>query len=216
MIMLRKPLAPIEDDTEEAPWMVMGMPQFEAVNRFYDSLQNEMRSRRRSLLVAAMLPIRYRPLPGGRIEQLAPDILVAPVPVYSRSSYDMDREGVAPAFVLEVVSPESRSRDLKIKPERYERMGVREYALFAPVTAEGAYLLEPPLQGYRLDPSSNEYIHWEGDAEGRLYSEVMDLWLTVRAGVLRAQRPDGTFVPTREELEAEIARLRAELERRAD
>lgn len=212
--MLRKTFAPIEDDTEEASWMVMGTPQFEAVDAFFAAIRAELRSRNPPLFVAAMLPIRYRVTPGGRIEQLAPDVLVAPVPLHPRSSYTLDVERVPPGFALEVVSPESRSRDLQIKPERYAAIGIQEYALFAPETADGVQLLHPPLQGYLLDPATHEYVRWEPDAEGRLYSEVLGLWLTVRDGVLRAQRPDGSLLPTLEEAEAEIARLRAELERR--
>jgi len=34
--MLRKPLAPIEDDTEDAPWRVMGTPQFDATDGVYN------------------------------------------------------------------------------------------------------------------------------------------------------------------------------------
>jgi Uma2 family endonuclease len=217
--MLRKTLRPIEDDTEEAPWMVMGTQQFNAVTAFYVSLKAELCSRRTDLFVAGMLPILFAPIPSGRTEQLAPDIVVAPVPDHPRASYVVEREGVPPAFVLEVVSPESKSRDLEIKPERYERMRVMEYALFAPPTPEGRVLLDPPLQGYRLPPAGDEYVPWEPDTEGRLYSEVLDLWLVVHEGELRAQRTDGSWLPTlREETarraaaERELERLRAELE----
>jgi Uma2 family endonuclease len=229
--MLRKPLTPIDDDTEEAPWMVMGMPQAEATTAFYTSLRHELSSRPTPPLVAMMLPIRYRPIPGAHVEQLAPDVLVAPVDTHLRSSYDVEREAVPPAFVLEIISPESRYRDLGIKPERYERLGVGEYALFAPRTADGRQLLQPALQGYRLDPVSREYVAWEADAQGRLWSDVLELWLVVRDQELRLQRQDGSWVRTLEEAEAqaeraeraeearaaavaELARLRAQLEGR--
>jgi hypothetical protein len=228
--MLHRPLIPIDDDTEEAPWMVMGMPQSDAVTALYVSLRGELRSRHSPLLVATMLPIRYRPIPTGRVEHLAPDVLVARVEDYRRNSYDVEREGVAPSFVLEVVSPESLDRDLRIKPDRYERMGVEEYALFSPETPDGRRLLSPPLQGYRRDSVSGDFMPWEADEEGRLFSEVLGLWLVERAGELRLQRPDGSWVPTpdemaeahehealaRRQLEAELARLRAELERRPE
>lgn len=126
----------------------------------------------------------------------------------------MEREGVPPSFVLEVVSPESQNRDLRVKPERYEVMGVQEYALFAPALPDGRILLHPQLQGYRQDPVSGEYTNWERDEEGRLYSKVLDLWLLVREGELRAQRRDGSWVLTAEEAMAELTRLREELARR--
>jgi hypothetical protein len=234
--MQQKILTPIEDDTEEAPWMVMGTPQFNATTAFFASLEAELQRRDHPLFVAGMLPILYHPIPGGRREQLAPDILVAPVPIHDRSSYQVDREGVAPSFVLEVVSPESATRDLEVKPPRYERMGVREYALFAPEAADGTVVMMPPLQGYRLDSARGEFVRWEEDQAGRLYSEVLDLWLVVRDGELRAQRVDGSLVLTMQEerrereeerrrreeaeaaqrrLEDEVARLRAEIERRS-
>ncbi|MBV9279396.1 MAG: Uma2 family endonuclease [Chloroflexi bacterium] len=190
----------------------MGTPQFNAVAVLYDSLKAELRTRKPRPFLAGMLPIRYSLPPGGRVEQLAPDILVAPVPDYPRASYIMEQEGAPPSLVLEVVSPQSRYRDLEIKPERCERLGVREYALFAPRTPDGEAILEPPLQGYRLHGASGGYAAWESDEEGRLYSEVLELWLVVREGELRAQRRDGSWLPTLEEAEEEIARLRAELE----
>jgi Uma2 family endonuclease len=167
---------------------------------------------------------------------LAPDVLVARVDDHPRSSYDVEREGVPPSFVLEVISPESWNRDLNTKPERYEVMGVTEYALYDPGTPEGRLLLDPPLQGYRREPQRDEFTGWQADEQGRLYSEVLSLWLVVHEGALRAQRLDGSLVPTleeserardaerrmrdeerrlREQAEAEVARLRAELERRA-
>lgn len=205
--------------------MVMGTPQFDAATTLYWSIKAELRAHGSNLFLAGMLPILFVPIPGSKEEQLAPDILAAPVPDHPRMSYRVEREGLPPSFVLEVVSPESRRRDLEIKPERYERMGVREYALFAPETPDGRFLLRPPLQGYRLG-RSGEYGRWEPDQAGRLYSEVLDLWLVVRNGELRAQRPDGSWLPTLEESEqaraaaeararaeeAENARLRAELE----
>jgi hypothetical protein len=231
--MQQKILAPIEDDTEDAPWMVMGTPQFNAATALFVALQAEMRRRASPLFVAGMLPILYHPIPGGRREQLAPDILAAPVPIHDRDSYMVDEEGVPPSFVLEIVSPESRTRDLMVKPQRYERMGVRELALFAPLSPDGRTLMRPRLQGYRADPRGEEYARWEPDAAGRLYSEVLDLWLVAGDRDLRLQRLDGSWVMTLEEerraredeqrareeeqrqLESEVARLRAELEKRS-
>jgi hypothetical protein len=220
--MLRKALIPIEDDAEEAPWMVMGTPQSNAVAIFYDTLRVELQSRPTGLFVAMMLPILFRPAPDARVEQLAPDILAASVPDRPRASYSIEQEEVPPSFVLEVVSPESRTRDLEVKPKRYERIGVKEYALYAPQTPDGRTILHPSLQGFLRRPDGDEFVPWEPDATGRLYSEVLELWLVDRAGELRAQRPDSSWLPTlREEAERrasaerEVARLRALLEEHA-
>lgn len=199
--------------------MVMGTPQWTAALALYTALHDELETRQPAPFVAAMLPIRYRPIPGGDIERLAPDIMVAWVPIHDRNSYDVEREGMPPAFVLEVVSPESQTRDLIVKPERYERMGVEEYAFFAPPTADGARLIQPALQGYRRDARRGEFVPWEADVKGRLYSAVLDLWLVPLDEALRVQRSDGSWVPTPDEERraresAEAARDREALARR--
>jgi hypothetical protein len=220
--MVQRTLSQIADDTEDAPWMVMGTPQSNTTMDLGISLRTELRMRGDALFVAAMLPIWYYPIPGGEREQLAPDILVAPVEDRQRSSYQVAREGVPPSFVLEVVSLESRDRDLVLKPERYEVMGVQEYALFAPPQPDGRLLVTPQLRGFRLDSSTERYEEWQPDEWGRLYSEVLSLWLVVRDGQLRLQRSDASLVLTPEEAEAarraavsELTRLRAELDQRA-
>ncbi len=63
--MLRTYVPPIPDDTEEAPWMVMGMPRSVAAANFYVVLRDYVRTLERPLLVAAMLPIRFRSEPPG-------------------------------------------------------------------------------------------------------------------------------------------------------
>jgi Uma2 family endonuclease len=168
--------------------------------------------------VRGILPIGYYPIPGSRREQLAPDVLVAFVPLNpDRTSYEVEAEGAPPAFVLEVVAPSSRERDLVIKPERYEVMGVQEYAIFDPTGA----VLRPPLQGYHRDGAVGGFVPWESEVDGRLWSDALGAYLTVASGELRLQRQDGSLVPTpeedraaRERTERELASLRAELERR--
>lgn len=237
-------LPPIPDDTEEAPWMVVSTPQWHATDAFYNALDLHAQAYDPPWLVAALLGIRYRPNPPSpHREKLAPDVMVAFVPDADRprTTYDVDEEGLPPAFVLEVVSPESQRRDLEVKPRRYERMGVREYALFAPPASGGVRgrrlgfgLLTPPLQGYRRDDPSSRFESWEPDESGRLYSRALDLWLLTVGETLRVQRRDGTLLPTPRELEAarrqaeaardeadaaqrraetEVASLRAELQR---
>src|SRR5476649_2324071 len=67
-------LLQLEDDTEDAPWMVMGSLQFEAAWRFYESLQYFAETRQQPWFVAGMLPILFT-VPGepGK-KQLAPDV----------------------------------------------------------------------------------------------------------------------------------------------
>jgi hypothetical protein len=100
-------------------------------------------------------------------------------------------------------------------------LGAQEYVLFAPEPG----LLEPPLQGYGRS-ASGRFEPLRPDAQGRLWSEVLGLWLVAEGDALRAVQPDGQRLLTHEESEAaraqetaarrraeeELARLRAMLE----
>jgi len=56
----------LEDDTEDAPWMVMGTQQFWSASSFAHSLRNYALALELPWFVASMLPIRYR-LSGSRV-----------------------------------------------------------------------------------------------------------------------------------------------------
>ncbi len=232
----------LEDDTEDAPWMTMGDLQFWSASSLAHSLRTYAHERNLGWYVASMLPILYsipalaRPTssratasrsrkPGSKRKQLSPDLFVAFVPEHPRQSFDSEREGGFPPFVLEVISPSSTDRDETDKLRAYEVLGVREYALFTP--REGR---ESQLAGYRRG-ESGEFEPWLPDAEGRLWSETLGLFFVVRGPLLQAQTADGRLLLTpeqsgvalrdaeiaqqreREEAEAEIARLRQELAR---
>jgi hypothetical protein len=91
-------LRTVADDTEEAPWMVMGDLQLWAASGLAWSLRHFGQRQGRAWYVASMLPIYYpRPdLPEQGF--VAPDVLVAFVPDHARTSYDLDEEGVFPPF----------------------------------------------------------------------------------------------------------------------
>ena len=79
-------------------------------------------------------------------------------------------------------------------------------------------MLSPPLQGYRRG-AHGRFEALLSDAGGRLWTEVLGLWLVAEGGALRAVQPDGQLLLTHEESEAarhraeeELARLRAMLE----
>jgi Uma2 family endonuclease len=219
----------VADDTEEAPWMVMGDRQYWSATNFASVLHIYAQTHHLPWYVAGLLPIRYRRPGERRRRQVAPDVMVAFVPQRPRDSYDLEREGVFPAFVLEVLSQSSVARDVDAKRELYEALGAQEYVLFAPEAA----LLSPPLQGHRR-AAHGRFEPLRPDAHGRLWSEVLGLWLVAEGGALRAVQPDGQVLLTHEESEAaraqeaaaraqeaaarqraeeELARLRAMLER---
>ncbi|MDQ2744714.1 MAG: Uma2 family endonuclease [Chloroflexota bacterium] len=134
-------LLTIEDDTEEAPWIMMGDPQMRAVSALYNALSYYLQQTRpdgpgagnAGWYVASMLPIRFpRPRTTHATGQLGPDLFVAHAEDRPRQSYDMTAGEPPPAFVLEVLSPESVTLDLELKRGAYDELGVQEYALFAP------------------------------------------------------------------------------------
>ncbi|HEY8741717.1 MAG TPA: Uma2 family endonuclease [Chloroflexota bacterium] len=122
----------LDDDTEDAPWMVMGDLQFWSASGFAHSLRNYAHERGSPWFVASMLPIEYDWPDAPRKKVLSPDTFVVFAPEHARSSYDLEVEGDFPPFVLEVVSPSSTTRDLVAKRKAYALLGVREYALFTP------------------------------------------------------------------------------------
>lgn len=199
----------LEDDTAEAPWMTMGDLQFWAASGFAHSLRNHARTQGLPWYVASMLPILYRWGSSSRKKILSPDTFVAFVPDHPRTSFDLAAEGgVFPPFVLEVVSPSSGERDQEEKRAAYDLLGAREYALFTP--REGA---PSTLEGYRRE-ATGTFVPWQPDAQGRLWSEVLGLFLSVRGPLIQAQTPEGLILLTPDQ--ASDAYLRAEDARRAE
>jgi hypothetical protein len=137
-------LLTLEDDTEDAPWMVMGDLQFWSASSFAHALRIYAHSQGLPWYVASMLPIRYRIGEPAETRKVAPDCFVAFVPDRTRESYDLEEEGVFPAFVLEVVSPSSAKRDEKEKLRAYGVLGAREYALFTPHLGGSSILMGHP------------------------------------------------------------------------
>ena len=199
----------LENDEEDSPWMVMGDLQFWSASGFAQSLRAYAHRQGLPWYVASMLPIDYR-VPGtGHRGRLAPDTLVAFVPERARTSFDVAAEGGFPPFVLEVVSPSSVGRDEREKRRAYNLLGAREYALFTPREGRAS-----TLAGWRRG-ARGRFESWRPDEQGRLWSEVLGLYLVVQGALLQAQTPDGALLPTQEQAEegwrrAEEGRRRAE------
>jgi Uma2 family endonuclease len=150
-------------------------------------------------------------------------------PEEQRIVFDVPSEGVRPSLIIEVVTSdfaELRCNDYVAKVEIYERAGIPEYLILEPLLTERDDIL---LTGYRLD-SEGRYQPIEPDSEGRLLSETTGLLfgkdeeggLVVIAtkAAERLWNPRGSIRRARREAkalkaaEAEIARLRAELDQR--
>lgn len=147
-----------------------------------------------------------------------------------RESFDAVKEGLVPCLVVEVVSPRNarvRRTDEVDKVRLYERVGIAEYVIVdSQRRPRGRTYF---LLGYRLD-RDGRYQRIEPDAEGRLISQS--------TGIAFQMSPDGRRVllfdsasgrrllspaewealaareaEARANAEAEMARLREELER---
>jgi Uma2 family endonuclease len=170
----------------------------------------------------------------------APDIAVifgVREKMADRASFDCVQEGTRPSLVIEVVSSkdaEVRRNDYEKKPEIYERAGIPEYIILEPPTLAREHRCV--LTGYRLG-AGRKYRSIEPDSEGFLYSETTKLRFGVDedgsdirvidavTGKRLLYSPEveeawGLEIKARKEAEerakaaeAEIARLRAELDR---
>jgi Uma2 family endonuclease len=128
-------------------------------------------------------------------------------------------QGVLPSLVIEVVSPSDRrirEMDEVNKLELYQRVGIPEYLLVDfPRRATGHRFR---LEGHRLGPG-RRYRAIEPDAEGRLLSETTRLRFGVSGDGQGIEIFDSagarllTPEESRQAADAELARLRAEIER---
>ncbi len=132
-----------------------------------------------------------------------------------------------PDVVFEITSKSTKKKDVKDKFELYQKLRVREYFLFDPLEE----YLKPSLQGFRLNEGRYRRI---APLEGRLPSEVLGLhlersgwrlrlydpttkqWLQTaaeaRAAAAEARAALAKEVVARRRADAEVARLRQELE----
>ena len=162
----------------------------------------------------------------------APDLYVAfGVAKRRRKSYVAWEEGKPPDFALEVVSPSSRARDVKEKPELYARIGVPEFFLYDPGDEDEQALpgVDPALAGFELrggrggkyQPLPKEML--PGGLVG-IRSKVLGLCVCVERadpeqldGSLRWYDPvAGAFLETHDETADDRQRLADDNQRLAD
>jgi Uma2 family endonuclease len=139
-----------------------------------------------------------------------PDVLVAKgVSKEERRIYKVWEEMVAPCTIFEITSKSTRTEDLTVKKDLYERLGVEEYFLFDPLDE---YLV-PRLQGFRLQQDTYQAIAIEPD--GTLISQTLGLRLRSEDIILRIiDLETGEPVPTIDEAVSRmvIAQERAKYE----
>ena len=129
------------------------------------------------------------------------------------STFDVGQEGVRPALIVEVTSPETRSLDLTDKLEEYDLAGVPLYVIVDLVRRKGQIM--PRLLGYRQTPGV--YAVLPPDDRGRLWLEPLKVWLGVQEQSIlcydEAGTPIGDYVDVKSALVAEAA-ARAAVEQR--
>ena len=169
--------------------------------------------------VMCEIPIaRTLPARGGvRIPDLAVVLDGDRALIEEQWGYEIDRQGKAPDFVLEVASPTTGVVDYTDKRLDYERFGVTEYWRF---DASGGRFHDAPLAGDKLVDGKYIPIEIVIESDGRLwgYSEVLGLELWWDDRMLRFRDPEtGQFLWTPEETDAAYwaAESRADEERAA-
>ncbi len=117
-------------------------------------------------------------------------------------SYFIEREGVVPAFVMEMASGKTARRDMNEKPAIYAQMGVPEYWMLDPTGGEHYGF---PIKGLRLVDGAYEEIALTTLTDGsvRGFSDALGLELHWGNDGLRLFDPASSeYLRTPEEIEA--------------
>lgn len=193
--------------------MVQGGPHSKTLFRLQELLFHHFRSEA-GTLVYSDVQLRL----GKGLPSPVPDIWIVrghPNPDFDLRSYNLPKEKVAPCLIVEVVSEAAALRrvDELDKVRLYEKVGVRDYLMVElprPSTGKRYRLL-----GLTLGPDGR-YRPMPTDDQGRLLSESTGLWFGLDAEGKRIEAFDartGQEIRTLAEAEAEIERLRGEIER---
>lgn len=165
----------------------------------------------RNAYVIGNMAFYYSALQAKNLDFRAPDVMVfLDVEKRVRKSWVMwEEDGKRPDLVIELLSDSTRANDLGRKKNVYERLGVRDYFVYDPLTAE--------LRGWHLD--GPRYVALAPDQEGRLNCASLGVFVAVVEGTyagvhgpwMRFLTTNGELVPTH--AEAETRRAEAETRR---
>ena len=221
---------PCEDDEPMAATGFHGVQ----INIFYDQLSRYF-AISEEIYIGVDSFIYYSE--GDITKSVAPDIYVVlgVSKDKERRSFYTWSEGTVPVAVFEFLSDSTANQDRNKKITLYlSDIGVKEYFIHQPE-------MEKPseFRGWKRSPSG-EIVEMVPDAEGGLFSKALNLWFRWteqhnHVRLLRPYLPDGTPIATsmeeqrlkeaaearveeevqrRQELEAEVERLRAQLAKR--
>ena len=162
---------------------------FDARASATEVLRRYFKDQGRNVFVASDLHTLY---PGERA--FYPDLLVVfNVPDHHRRSWNVLGEGKGLDFVLEILSKETKRKDLVEKLNLYARLGIPEYLIFDPDALR--------LRGYRLVRSLYQEMVEE---DGCFFSNVLGLRVTVDGDRIRFSVPKGLEIPFADELTARL------------
>ena len=144
--------------------------------------------------------------------KVAPDVFVVfgvdAIP--ARRSFYTWAEGAVPAVAFEFLSDETPRNDLIQKPQLYlQEIGMQEYFIHQPEGNKPSEFREFRRTG------AGEIIEIEPDARGWLFSTALNLWFKPedqadKVRLMRPYYPDGTPLPTHDEVRQERDHLKQE------
>lgn len=175
---------------------------FEEIVYLVEALQERFREMP-DVFVAGDLLFYYQK--GRPSAVVAPDVFVVRgLSKELRRKYLLWEEQKVPCFVAEVTSDSTRRKDVSLKKDLYQDLGVQEYFLFDPY---GEYL-KPSLQGFRL--VEGRYRPARPDSDGSLVSVTTGISFRADGNRLRLKDAStGTPLLRREEV-ADVMRRQSE------
>jgi len=92
-------------------------------------------------------------------------------------TFSVTQEGVRPALIIEVTSPETRMNDLVTKVTHYARVQVPQYIVVSQRRQRGTPVSTRILLGYRLAPGATAYTKQTPDEQGRFWLDAVGIWI---------------------------------------
>jgi Uma2 family endonuclease len=120
------------------------------------------------------------------------------------STFDVAVEGVRPALIVEITSPETASIDRSNKLEEYDLAGVPLYVIVDTIMLRK----EPAVRLLAYTQTPNGYQVLPPDTQGRIWLAPVRTWLAVEQNEIvcydEAGQPLGDYAALREVLAAEV------------
>ncbi len=162
---------------------------FDARASATEVLRRYFKDQRKDVFVASDLHTLY---PGE--QAFYPDLLVVfDAMAHHRRSWNVLREGKGLDFVLEILSKETKRKDLVEKLNLYARLSIPEYVIFDPDSMK--------LRGFRLVQNLYQEIPEE---TGGCFSNALGLRVRVDGDKIRFSVPEGLEIPFADELAARL------------